>query len=293
MGNIIKKPSDPINHHPMKTLKQKLLLLFCLIVFIPSFAMNKAGINTVFPLNPNENKTMNSDKNTNQAEGLKEPLKSMVENIHWYGQSSIRIPFNSKFIYIDPFQLTEKDPAALILITHPHFDHFSVDEISKVATHSTPIYAPKECCDKLRVLGFKNCNDVLPDQSFSVGDIKFETVPSYNTIKNNHPKEKRWVGYVLTLGKIKIYHPGDTNRIPEMKSIHCDIAFMPLGQTYTMQNVQEAADAVTDVKAKVAIPIHYGMYEGAVDNALLFKQLLTHKALVVIKVPLTKLQTIL
>ena len=99
------------------------------------------------------------------------------------------------------------------------------------------------------------------------------------------------MGYVLTLGTLKIYHPGDTNRIPEMKSIHCDLAFMPLGQTYTMQNVQEAADAVTDVKAKVAIPIHYGIYEGALTDAPLFKQLLSNKALVIIKVPLTKLQT--
>jgi len=274
----------------MKTLKQNLLLLFCLFVFIPSFALNKAGINTVFSLNPNEIKAMNSDNNINPAEGLKEPLKSMVENIHWYGQSSIRIPFNGKLIYIDPFQITEKDPAALILITHPHFDHFSVDEISKVATHTTPIYAPKECNDKLRSLGYKNCVDVVPSQSFNVGDIKFETVPSYNTIKNNHPKDKHWVGYVLTLGTLKIYHPGDTNRIPEMKAIHCDIAFMPLGQTYTMQNVQEAADAVMDVKAKVAIPIHYGIYEGASTDAPLFKQLLANKVWVVIKEPLTKLK---
>jgi L-ascorbate metabolism protein UlaG (beta-lactamase superfamily) len=274
----------------MKTLKQNLLLLFCLFVFIPSFALNKAGINTVFSLNPNEIKAMNSDNNINPAEGLKEPLKSMVENIHWYGQSSIRIPFNGKLIYIDPFQITEKDPAALILITHPHFDHFSVDEISKVATHTTPIYAPKECNDKLRSLGYKNCVDVVPGQSFNVGDIKFETVPSYNTIKNNHPKDKHWVGYVLTLGTLKIYHPGDTNRIPEMKAIHCDIAFMPLGQTYTMQNVQEAADAVMDVKAKVAIPIHYGIYEGASTDAPLFKQLLANKVWVVIKEPLTKLK---
>src|ERR1035437_1842904 len=143
----------------MKTLKQQLLILFCLIFFYPAYSLNKAGFNTVSPLKHNENKAMNSDNITPQAEGLKEPLKSMVENIHWYGQSSVRIPFNGKFIYIDPFRLTEKDPAAVVLITHPHFDHFSVEEISKVANHSTPIYGPKECCDKLRSLGFKNCVD--------------------------------------------------------------------------------------------------------------------------------------
>lgn len=281
----------------MGNLKQKLLILICLFALNPVFALNKAGFNSVFPLKHYENKAMKSDKNIlsdqqDNATALKEPLKSLVESIHWYGQSSIRIPLKDKFIYIDPFQLTEKGQAAVVLITHPHFDHFSIDEISKVADHNTPIYAPKECCDKLRSQGFKNCTDVVSGQSFSVEDIKFETVPAYNTVKNNHPNDKHWVGYVVTIRDIKIYHPGDTNRIPEMQSIRCDIAFMPLGQTYTMQNVQEAADAITDVKAKVAIPFHYGMYEGAAENALLFKQLLTNKAITIIKEPLTKLQSI-
>jgi L-ascorbate metabolism protein UlaG (beta-lactamase superfamily) len=244
-----------------------------------------------------EDRAMKSDENTSanqqqQAKELKEPLKTMVENIHWYGQSSVRIPYKAKLIYIDPFMLTENEPAAVVLITHPHSDHFSIDEIKKVASHNTPIYAPKECGDKLRALGFTNCVDVVPGQTFHLEDITFETVPAYNTIKTNHPKEKNWVGYVLTLGNIKIYHPGDTNRIPEMKAIHCDIAFMPLGQTYTMQNVQEAVDAVLDVTAKVAIPIHYGMYEGAEENALQFKQLLGNKAITVIKESKNKLQLI-
>jgi L-ascorbate metabolism protein UlaG (beta-lactamase superfamily) len=281
----------------MGNLKKSLLIIICIIIFYPAYSLNKARFNSVFPLIYNDNKAMKTDNNSlsNQQDSpsaKKDKLKTMVESIHWYGQSSIRIPLKDKFIYIDPFQLTEKGQAAFVLITHPHFDHFSIEEIKKVADHNTPIYAPKECCDKLKLQGFKHCTDILPGQTFTIEGIKVETVPSYNTVKNNHPKEKQWVGYLLTIGDIKIYHPGDTNRIPEMKSIRCDIAFMPLGQTYTMQNVQEAANAILDVKAKIAIPFHYGMYEGEEDNALLFKQLLLNKATVVIKVPLTKLQTI-
>jgi len=281
----------------MGNLKKHLIIILCLIIFYPAYSLNKVGFNSVFPMIYNDYKAMKTDNNSlsdqqDNPSAKKESLKTMVESIHWYGQSSIRIPLKDKFIYIDPFQLIEKGQAAVVLITHPHFDHFSIEEINKVADHNTPIFAPKECCDKLKSQGFKNCTEVIPGKSFIVEGIKFETVPSYNTIKNNHPKEKQWVGYILTLGEIKIYHPGDTNRIPEMKSISCDIAFMPLGQTYTMQNVQEAADAILDVKAKIAIPFHFGIYEGAEDNALLFKQLLINKATVIIKVPLTKLQTI-
>jgi L-ascorbate metabolism protein UlaG (beta-lactamase superfamily) len=58
---------------------------------------------------------------------------------------------------------------------------------------------------------------------------------------------------------------------------------LPLGQTYTMNSVKEAADAAIDVKAKVAIPIHYGLYEGCENDAKEFKKLLEGKVDVVIK----------
>jgi L-ascorbate metabolism protein UlaG (beta-lactamase superfamily) len=68
-----------------------------------------------------------------------------------------------------------------------------------------------------------------------------------------------------------------------MKDIRCDVAMIPLGQTYTMNSVQEAAEAALDVKAKVAIPIHYGMYEGSAQDAREFQNLLKDKIKVLIK----------
>ena len=226
------------------------------------------------------------------TEEIPEPLKSLVENIQWYGQSSVRIPFENKFIYVDPFQVTDKEMANLVLITHSHFDHFSLDEINKIANPDTLICAPKDCIEKLRNHGFKQYLEVVPDQTYTFGDITIQTVPAYNTIKNNHPKEMGWVGYVISIGNLKIYHPGDTNRIPEMKAISCDITFMPLGQTYTMQNVEEAAAAVLDVKAKVAIPFHYGIYEGGEESAVYFQQILTNNVITVIKECRNELQSI-
>src|ERR1035437_10082180 len=135
----------------MGNLKKCVTIIICLILFYPAYSLNKAGFNCVFPLIYNDNKTMKADKNSvsdqqDNPSAKKGSLKTMVESIHWYGQSSIRIPLKDKFIYIDPFQLTEKGQAAIVLITHPHFDHFSIDEIKKVADHNTPIYTPKECC---------------------------------------------------------------------------------------------------------------------------------------------------
>ena len=66
-----------------------------------------------------------------------------------------------------------------------------------------------------------------------------------------------------------------------MKSISCDVAFLPLGQTYTMGSVAEAAGAALDVKATFAVPIHYGMYEGTEADAGEFARLLQGKVQVV------------
>jgi L-ascorbate metabolism protein UlaG (beta-lactamase superfamily) len=68
-----------------------------------------------------------------------------------------------------------------------------------------------------------------------------------------------------------------------MKTFSCDIAMLPLGQTYTMNSVEDAAEAALDIKAKIAIPIHYGMYEGTKADAEKFKTLLEGKVTVVIK----------
>lgn len=59
----------------------------------------------------------------------------MLDNIEVFTQSSIRITNNSSIIYADPF-LIKKDShdADYVLITHAHYDHFSIDDIRKVRT---------------------------------------------------------------------------------------------------------------------------------------------------------------
>ena len=210
--------------------------------------------------------------------------KSMVNNIHWLGQAAVKIAAAGKVIYIDPYQIEKEDQADIILITHGHSDHLSPGDIKKIITDNSIIIAPDNCMGKLEDFDVRETKSIQPGQSFSVGDINISAVPAYNVVKTNfHPKSNNWVGYIVTVEGIKIYHAGDTERIPEMKDIECDIAMLPLGQTYTMNSVKEAADAAIDVKASIAIPIHYGLYEGKEDDAIEFKKLLEGKVDVVIK----------
>lgn len=218
------------------------------------------------------------------ANAQNQNYKNMVNNIHWLGQAAVKITAAGKIIYIDPYQITSRDQADIILITHAHADHLSPADIKKIITKNSIIIATDDCMGKLEDLEVREIKAIKPGQTLTPDNINITAVPAYNIVKTNfHPKSKNWVGYIITIEGIKIYHAGDTERIPEMKDIECDIAMLPLGQTYTMNSVKEAADAALDVKARIAIPIHYGLYEGKESDAKEFKKLLEGKVDVIIK----------
>jgi L-ascorbate metabolism protein UlaG (beta-lactamase superfamily) len=204
----------------------------------------------------------------NLIKAQSQKIYDMVKNIHWLGQAAVKINAAGKVIYIDPYQLKNTDQADIVLITHGHNDHLSLADIKKIITGKSIIIATVDCYAKLQNLNVAEIKTIGPGQSLTLDYINISAVPAYNIVKANfHPKSNKWVGYVLTIEGVRIYHAGDTERIPEMKDISCDIAMLPLGQTYTMNSIKEAADAAIDVKAKIAIPIHYGLYEGTAEDA--------------------------
>ncbi len=208
----------------------------------------------------------------------------LIDRIHRFGQSAIKIETNGKIIYFDPYMITEEDKADYVFITHSHYDHLSVDDLKKVATKDTRFFAPYDSVPKLVDAGYHKVTGIEPGFKEETEDFKIEAVPAYNVLKTNyHPKKNKWVGYILTIEGKKVYHAGDTERIPEMKDITCDIALLPLGQTYTMNSVEDAAETAIDVKAKIAIPFHYGLYEGTEEDSVKFRELLKDKVEVVIK----------
>lgn len=211
-------------------------------------------------------------------------IDSLAKNIQWLGQSAVKITTDQTTLYIDPFRITEKDQADIIFITHDHKDHLDPVSISKIITDKTIIVAPVSCRDKIMELSIADTRLLSPWDSTNVEGIKVLAVPAYNIKKSNfHPKSKNYLGYVLTNDGVKVYHAGDTERIPEMQQFECDIALLPLGQKYTMNSVYEAANSALDVKAKIAIPIHYGLFEGKISDAAAFQELLKDTIKVIIK----------
>ena len=199
----------------------------------------------------------------------------MIEDIEVLYHSSIRISKN-KIIYIDPFKIDKNyNDADIVFITHDHFDHYSEEDIDKVINENTTIIIPEEMLTKILRKGI-NKNAVITVESnkeYMVQEIKFETIPAYNTNKTFHPKENDWVGYIITLDGIRYYIAGDTNITEENRKVKCDVAFVPVGGTYTM-DFKEAAQLINEIQPKIAVPIHYGSVIGTKQDATDFIKLL-------------------
>ena len=199
----------------------------------------------------------------------------MLENIEVLYHSSIRISKN-KVIYIDPFKIDKNyNDADIVFITHDHFDHYSEEDIDKVINENTTIIIPEELLTKILRKGI-NKNAVITVESnkeYMVQGIKFETIPAYNTNKTFHPKENDWVGYIITLDGIRYYIAGDTDITEENRKVKCDVAFVPVGGTYTM-DFKEAAQLINEIQPKIAVPIHYGSVVGTKQDAIDFIKLL-------------------
>ncbi len=187
------------------------------------------------------------------------------------GHASVKIR-NKKIIYIDPFNISDAEKADIILITHGHYDHCSIMDIKKIVKPGTKVLIPPDCQSKLMPVEEADLVLVLPGKTYTVGDVRVETVPAYNTNKQFHPMENDWVGYIINVDGIRIYHAGDSDAIPEMEKIKADIIFLPVGGTYTM-TAEQAAEVANKIKPKIAVPMHYGSVVGTKDDGERFKDL--------------------
>lgn len=202
----------------------------------------------------------------------------MIENIHWLGHASFRIDGGSAVITIDPWKLKNPAKADLVLITHEHFDHCSMDDIAAVLKDGTVVVGSPSARGSLEgCVPAGRLKIVSPGEEIEAFGVKVRAVAAYNTDPERqgfHPldENKPRAGFVVTVDAATIYHTGDTDFVPDMEGLAPDILLIPVGGTYTMDAAQ-AADAAKKIRPKLAVPMHWGDIVGAREDADRFASL--------------------
>lgn len=191
----------------------------------------------------------------------------MLEHFTWYKQSGYRWSGHGLTLYIDPWDITDPQPADVVFITHAHEDHYSKDDLEKIRKDGTVFVAPADVAKELS----GEVKAVKPGDSVEAAGLKAQAVPAYNIVEGreeNHPKRNEWVGFVLELEGQSYYHAGDTDHVPELDALKADVTFLPIGgATYTM-DAKEAGGLAKAISPQIAVPMHYGgFFEGTAPSS--------------------------
>lgn len=208
-------------------------------------------------------------------------------SIEFLGHSGFLISSESKKIAIDPYNISDNVPKVdLILITHSHYDHCSIKDINKIKKSGTTVVIPADAQSKITRVEDVNMQIIEPGDELTFGNTKVEAIPAYNVKKEFHPKREGWMGFIIKLKEVIVYHSGDSDKIPEMRNLtgygkHGNefIALLPVSGKYVM-DAEEAADVASMISPDLAIPMHYGAgVAGTIEDAEKFVKLCKEKGL--------------
>jgi len=185
-----------------------------------------------------------------------------INKSHFF-PSSFQLKTATQVLYIDPIEIDTTEKADYLLITHSHLDHFSRKDIKKILKTDTEIICSRAVKKRLKKID-NVIRVVRPGDKLKRNDFNVEAIAAYNTKTaflwfKAHPKSKENVGFLITLNDgARIYHAGDTDYIPEMKTLtNIKIALVPIGGDNLTMNEEEAARIINEIKPQKVVPIHY------------------------------------
>ena len=177
-----------------------------------------------------------------------------------FGHACVRIEHDGTTVVLDPGVFTDVaalDGADAVLITHEHPDHYLPAHLlaSDAAVFTIEGVAAKIREDAPAVA--ERLTVVAPGESFdvgvpvrAVGELHAVIHPEYPRITNS--------GYVLDLGGMKVYHPGDALTEPG-ESV--DVLCCPVSAPW--MKASEAIEFARAVKAPRNLAIHDRVYSEA------------------------------
>jgi L-ascorbate metabolism protein UlaG (beta-lactamase superfamily) len=155
-------------------------------------------------------------------------------------------------IHVDPWGVTERSAADYVLLTHPHYDNFSEEDIEKVRGSETVVVAPVGMRKQLEDLDHL----LRPGDLIQLNRIDILAVPAHNLERKFHPPDSGWLGYVFTIDGVTYFHAGHTDPLESLARIRCDVALLPCSTDYTM-SPEDAIKLAEACGAQVLVPLHW------------------------------------
>ena len=202
---------------------------------------------------------------------------TLLDSLEWLGHSGFRVNAQGATVYIDPYRVSSGPKADLILVTHGHYDHFSLQDVERLSHEDTWLVAPAAVAERTK----GRVVSIAPGELLElepIPGVDVAAVAAYNTSKRDtdgrlfHPREAGSVGFDLNVRGERLYHSGDTDVIPEMDSVvGVDVALLPVSGMYVM-TAGEAAEAARRIQPRVAVPMHWGEHIGTRADAEAFAE---------------------
>lgn len=204
----------------------------------------------------------------------------MIDQVRWTGHGSFIIQ-GSPLIYINPVRvLRTAFLADVILISHEHYEHFSLADIQKLRGPDTRIITNEKIAPEI-----DGAEILRPYHSITVDRARITGIPAYSTTDYRHPIEQGGLGFLISLNFYDIYYAGDTQETPEMMRLQPDIAILPIDGVGTL-TVEEAADVARRMRPRYAMPSNWGAPDIATSaprrDALRFRDVLAGRVEVVL-----------
>ena len=216
--------------------------------------------------------------------------------ISYHGHSIVKIKTNEQTILIDPFiqgnGLTdlkvEEEKPDVILLTHGHNDHVG-DTIELAKANNSLVVAPNELAVYLAKQGLTvHPMGIGGAYEFPFGKVKY-TLAFHGSVyetENEVINTGNPGGILFFAEGLTIYHAGDTALFGDMKLIgdrnEIDIAFLPIGDNFTM-GPEDAAYAVSLLKPKTVVPIHYNTFPLIKQDPTIFADLVKDSHVQILK----------
>lgn len=188
-------------------------------------------------------------------------MTDFLDGVTWFRHSSIRVRQGDVEVHVDPWGVKGENHADYILLTHPHFDNFSEEDIARVRGPNTVVIAPSTMRRQLTDVDHL----LRPGDLIQTDCIDVLAVPAHNVERRFHPPDSGWLGFVFSLQGITYYHAGHTDFLESMYDIRCHVAFVPCASDYTME-FRDALRTAEACGASYLVPIHWAEQGLALDN---------------------------